>query len=210
MPHLTCQNCKFELEVDATAKGRWLTCPRCLTSVALKTTEGGNPTTTPAHGVTDRPARSGESVCPNCGSEVKPSWRLCPSCEEPLRERRLRSEQPELELDVRRDNTASKVVGIVLGSLLVGGVLLLFVAGAAVFQDLSVGGVLVFGGFLLVLLLLGSAAIVLSVRNQATYAIYAGLTGIIIAFGTALIVVVVIVLAVIAFINDVMTTCKCK
>jgi Double zinc ribbon len=123
MPQKTCPTCKLVLDLDADVQGRWLTCPRCLTSIEpAQTGVTEAPLPRPIADAAEREARS---VCPNCGRDVERSWRFCPNCEEPLRGRRRRSDIPELELDVRRDNTGSKVVGIVLGCLLIGGVVLI-------------------------------------------------------------------------------------
>jgi hypothetical protein len=166
---VTCPRCKHRLAVAADAAGMWLTCPRCLASVA-------NPNllavpTEPADVASrdgDRPApppRRPPDECPSCGRRVEPGWRSCPWCEQPLdrpaRRPRLRSADDDLRLD-----TAGATAGLtVLIVFCVLGLVSLLVLGGPFLREPGAGGYFAVG--IVGLLVLGVGCGVAASRGGA-------------------------------------------
>jgi hypothetical protein len=118
---ITCPRCSTALGVPVSSTKESMTCPRCLAELQ----QPGQ------HGITPTPANTPEleGVCPECGEPVGRNWRYCPNCEESLWDRGSRGRRRSMELDVRRDNTAFRVVMILLAALGGVGIVLLLLEG---------------------------------------------------------------------------------
>jgi hypothetical protein len=191
---IECARCGTTLRVAPDETDRWLTCPRCLASVA-------NPNR--AEAVTDRPAPVLEAVddgCPECGSPVQPGWRRCPHCESPLYRppiRRVRS----LDHEVKRDSSTALVVTAVMGGLLLTGVIMFFATGAAALMAGApdeLKGILVLVGAIMLAVVAGVIALVWTNRNPTT-SILGGVLGTLsLTLGGILIGMLLVIIAIIA------------
>ena len=143
MNAVSCPRCHNQLRVAPDA-GRWLTCPRCLASVGnpadFAVTTETRPESAPHR---DEPPVETD-VCPECGKDVQPRWRLCPFCSAVLRRRELSIMRP-VEDDVRPDSKGT-VVGIcLLGGLSVAGVVVLLWLGTGLADFAGLSWVLYLG-----------------------------------------------------------------
>src|SRR5947208_1851055 len=93
-----CPSCKHRLLIPEETTQRWLTCPRCLTSIRNPSDQV---TPAPSSGTAPAAEEHGRT-CPGCGRAVESGWRTCPYCDEPLRRRRPKRESP-LDEEVSRD-----------------------------------------------------------------------------------------------------------
>jgi hypothetical protein len=203
----TCPRCKHVLRVPAGVAGRWLTCPRCLSSV-------GNPHEL----LTDEPARPAapveeprQTTCPECGREVDSQWRVCPYCEEPLREERRGLTVPQLDRDIRRESSAGGVVAIVLGVVLTFGmVCFLAVGGPALIMNGPEGSmVLVIGAGVVTAVGVGCIVLALNSRSKAGGTASGVVGGILTGAGAVGCVVLFACLSILAAVQNFFNACKC-
>jgi hypothetical protein len=203
MPPITCPTCKRALDVNADVQGPWITCPRCLTSVATNKPDVWDVPSPESRAVTDQPPSAARPSCPNCGRDVERSWRFCPRCEEPLGGRRRGPRIPELERDVRRDVGTVQIVAMVLGALLIVGAVAFFLCGGMELVGSDFDSAITACVVLVGIVLAGLAAIAIGSRNKIVY----GITG---ALGGLLVGAAAVLLIIAAIINSILTACKCK
>jgi hypothetical protein len=131
MAQINCPSCHRALRLPDGLEAQWLTCPRCLHTIANPRYEQAASGAITAAPESPRPTSeeaSSRRTCPACGSPVEAGWRMCPHCEEPLKRKRPVEPDVPLEKDVRRDSTGVGIGLIVLGAL--GGVgMFLFLCG---------------------------------------------------------------------------------
>jgi hypothetical protein len=129
---VTCPRCQARLSVGRDRRSRWLTCPRCLSSIPNPAQSDIAPGPGSAASPAPRPPAlaAGEDACPNCGQLVERSWRYCPYCDAPLDEGWSHPGRDETaEADVRRDTSAIGIGFGVLGLLGGLGMILFFCSG---------------------------------------------------------------------------------
>jgi hypothetical protein len=131
---VTCPRCQTRLAVERDRRSRWLTCPRCLSSIPNPALSDVAPAPSPAPAAAAEP-RPPEVLpvpqppCPDCGQPVEPSWRYCPFCDAPLGSRWEPEPEESLEADVRRDTSAIGIGLAVLGLLGGGGMIVFYCGG---------------------------------------------------------------------------------
>ncbi|MCI0465260.1 MAG: zinc ribbon domain-containing protein [Gemmataceae bacterium] len=115
---VTCTRCQHVLHVPGDIRDRWITCPRCLSSVPnpgfSDVAPGPAPAGAPAQPPPPEVLLVTERSCPDCGNPVEPSWRYCPHCDEPLDHPAPVRRRGTAESDVRFD---TGVVGVGVGVL---------------------------------------------------------------------------------------------
>ncbi len=210
----TCFQCRHVLRVSPDARGRWLTCPRCLASV-------GNPyvllsTEPPPAPAQSPPAAPPESPpdrmrCPWCEEIVQPSWRVCPYCERPILRPPPRG-RDDVDDEARTDRRAGNVVLVVLGALLIGGAVLFAVLGVPAMAQSAVepGAVCVVGRVAIGALVGGVVFLALGARSRAVTVISSTLGGVAVGAGVVLLVVLVACMTIVAAFANFLHTCQCK
>lgn len=169
-----CPRCQHELHVDAEIQGRWITCPRCLSSIALTEVNQQIQAPVPATPAPVAALAGAERSCRRCGYPLQAGWRSCPHCGARQRPPGMRPiAHPDTE--ARTDMTVTGACLATLAILLVLG--FVFFAstfggdpelGRFVASDPTASSVMVLGGGLLVLILAGSVALILTSKESST------------------------------------------
>jgi hypothetical protein len=204
---VTCPSCQNRLVVFPDDLERWLTCPRCLTSV-------GNPnvllTTEPVSPASELEAPR-QRLCPSCDRPVESGWRACPFCEEPLRRARpARRPGSDVDIDVRRDSNGGIIVAAVLGGLLLLGVVMFFAMDGPKLVGSSKDGptVLAVGVVILGLVVGGCVAIAIGVKKKEATLVSGILGGAAVGTGIVLLFVLLACLSIVAAIDNFFQTCS--
>lgn len=203
---VTCPSCKRRLLVPPDVIEKWLTCPRCLSSI-------GNPNillTPEAPAAREAlQAEPASRTCPHCDRPVERDWRFCPYCEEELKRPPSTGDAGPLERDVKRDTLGGSIVAGVLGTLLLLGIIIFFAMDGPklLSQSQDAQGVVALGGVVLVLVLLGTVIIAFRSRNKTASMVSGMVGGLVFGAGIAMLVGLLACLAVAAAITDFLNTC---
>jgi hypothetical protein len=194
-----CPGCHRRLHVPEGCTAARLTCPLCLADFPSPAT-GEN-----AAGISAAPPGPGTAVptCPACGTEVRPEWRLCPRCGQPLR----RQGRPEegLDREVRQDSLGGGCAAVAVAVLVLLGVVLFFSQGDIGLVLAGRGGspavlvvvVIVVGGIL-------GGLVALASGRKAVSGVVSGMAA---GVGVVLVTVVVVCLAVVAVVAAFFEAC---